>query len=156
MDNLLVIFVIISVILLSLSIQLLVYNLITGHDLQRIWRQRTWWGFAMWICATIVLTAGELFIPDIEKEHDWMDSIDIFSAKHGDKVKVITKDGEVWNGDDYDKEKVLSYLKIGQEYTIDYVDIRDCKTDVYLIGIKGIAFNSCNLYSSDKISSSSN
>lgn len=60
MDNLLVIFVIISVILLSLSIQLLVYNLITGHDLQRIWRQRTWWGFAMWICATIVLTANFL------------------------------------------------------------------------------------------------
>jgi hypothetical protein len=81
------------------------------------------------------------------KEHDWKNSLDIFNIHPGDKVAVIAKDGEVWNGYDSDKRHVEKHLKIGIVYTISRINIQDWKTDIYLEEVPEIPFNSCNLYS---------
>lgn len=75
---------------------------------------------------------------------DWVNTMEN-DAPHGTSVSVITKNGEIWNGMDYDKKQVAKYLKIGEVYHVDYTDIHAWATTVYLIEFPDIGFNSVNL-----------
>lgn len=59
-------------------------------------------------------------------------------AKEGDKVVCSTLDG----GYKSDQETAEKYLVIGTEYTIEYTDVDNWHTDVYLGEFPGINFNS--------------
>jgi hypothetical protein len=49
-------------------------------------------------------------------------------AKHNGKVKCITFDA----GRDYDKRVAEKYLTLNGEYTIDYTDVENWHTNVFL------------------------
>lgn len=69
-------------------------------------------------------------------------SIDIYSPK-GTKVKAIfDNEGQPINGLDYDKEKVLTYLKPELIYTIDHTEVSNWRTEVYLQEVPSVPFNS--------------
>ena len=59
-------------------------------------------------------------------------------AEYGDKVVARHLD----NGWDSDKEKAHKYLEQDKEYTIKFTDVHSCSTDVYLMEIPDVAFNS--------------
>lgn len=46
------------------------------------------------------------------------------------------------SGYDYDQETARKHLVFGQEYTVDYTDVRSCHTNVYLQEVPGVSFNS--------------
>ena len=59
-------------------------------------------------------------------------------AKKGDKVKCKTLSG----GFPYDLQTAQKYLQIGKIYTIDIIEVHNWHTDVYLMEIPDISFNS--------------
>ena len=61
-------------------------------------------------------------------------------AEHGDKVKFSVPDA----GYSYNREQCKKHLELGKVYTIDYTEVISYHTDVYLVEIPGIAFNSVN------------
>lgn len=75
---------------------------------------------------------------------DWMNSMRNDVA-YNTAVSVITKDGEVWNGYESDKEWVKKHLKIGEIYHVEGTEVHDWNTIVYLKEFPGIPFNSVNL-----------
>jgi len=61
-------------------------------------------------------------------------------AKKGHKV-VATKVG-INSGYDHHKETAKKYLKAGKTYTVDYTDVNNWHTNVFLQEIPKVAFNS--------------
>jgi len=59
-------------------------------------------------------------------------------AKHGAKVVFAYPD----NGYDHDIETAKKHLVVGKTYTIDHTDVYDWHTDVWLIEVPGVRFNS--------------
>jgi len=59
-------------------------------------------------------------------------------AKNGDKV--ICKN--ISRGYDLTDETANKYLKIGSVYTVDYTDVHNWHTNVYLIEFPNVSFNS--------------
>jgi len=78
-------------------------------------------------------------------------SIDIETTGPGDKVRIITKNGEPWNGYDTDKEMVKKYLDLKAEYTISKVDIHSWVTYVSLVEVPDRVFNSVSFYLSSRL-----
>lgn len=62
--------------------------------------------------------------------------MDIYSTKG---TKVIFNN---INGHDYDLEHARKYLKEGEKYTVDFIDVGAWSTSVYLEEFPGISFNS--------------
>ena len=46
------------------------------------------------------------------------------------------------SGYEYDQKQAAKYLQIGKEYTIDYTNVENSSTDVYLKEFPNISFNS--------------
>ena len=71
-------------------------------------------------------------------------TINIFTAKAGDKVMVTEKTAK--NGDSNDKILVERYLKIGQAYEITRIEVGDFCTCINLKGcdFHNVGFNSVN------------
>ena len=59
-------------------------------------------------------------------------------AENGTKIRYTGNGG--W---DYQRESANKILTIGQDYTVDYTVVHGWYTDVYLIEIPDISFNSC-------------
>ena len=70
--------------------------------------------------------------------------MEIFAVK-GHKVVVTDKSRK--NGYEYDTEKVDEHLEVGKEYTVDYTDVGNWSTKVYLVEVPGVSFNSVNFRS---------
>ena len=68
-------------------------------------------------------------------------TMDIYSAP-GTKVTPAKKDGLLYGGLDYDKEKVVRHLDIDGVYTLEYADVGSWGTTVYFREHAGIGFNS--------------
>lgn len=64
--------------------------------------------------------------------------MDIFKAKSGDIV-ICKSDYQNYYGG---CEEIKEHLKVGNEYTIEEVDIHSWHTNVYLEGFPGLPFNS--------------
>ena len=45
-------------------------------------------------------------------------------------------------GYDYQQEKAKKYLKVNNTYTLDYCEVGECMSYVYLKEVRGIGFNS--------------
>ena len=72
-----------------------------------------------------------------EQEEQEPDGIDIFSP-HGTKVRWKYPQ----NGHEADRIIGAKYLKFNELYTVDYTIVYDTSTDVYLVEVPGVAFNS--------------
>lgn len=59
-------------------------------------------------------------------------------AEYGDKVIAKHLD----NGWDYDKKRAKKYLEQDKEYTIDCTDVHSSSTEVFLVEIPDVSFNS--------------
>lgn len=59
-------------------------------------------------------------------------------AKNGSKVVFY----HPANGYTHHQETAAKHLEVGQEYTVDYTDVGGYHTDVFLIEVPGVAFNS--------------
>lgn len=75
--------------------------------------------------------------------------MDIY-AKHGTKVVPVYKDGKPLNGSEYDKEKIAKHLPEGSVFTVESTDVHNWSTDVYLVEVPGVAFNSVCLADAPK------
>jgi hypothetical protein len=62
------------------------------------------------------------------------------NAKRGHKVTVTER--SIGNGYPLDEEKARHYLKVGQDYYVERVEVHDWSSTVTLIGFPGIQFNS--------------
>lgn len=62
------------------------------------------------------------------------------NATRGHKVTVTSK--TLRNGYEYDQEKVRKHLHVGEVYTVDTVSIDSFHSDVTLIEVPGVSFNS--------------
>lgn len=63
-------------------------------------------------------------------------------AEEGSEVFVTQE--TINNGYESDSQKAKKYLEIGRVYTVDYTEVGDWHTDVYLKQFPGINFNSVN------------
>ena len=59
-------------------------------------------------------------------------------AMEGHRVRCNT----LTAGDDYDKKKAQRYLKLDEEYIVDYTIVDSWSTDVYLKQFPNVRFNS--------------
>jgi hypothetical protein len=82
-----------------------------------------------------------------------MKSMNIFTLS-GKKV-IVTEETATW-GDSYDVNKVSKYLIINKEYTIERTEVGGFHTDVYLVEVPQIRFNSVNFISVDDQSEDEN
>lgn len=74
---------------------------------------------------------------DLNKYLGFDRGMDLWS-KPGAKVVAWKPDA----GYDADRQKFRQFLTIGNEYTIDHTEVGDCHTDVYLVEVPKVAFNS--------------
>lgn len=58
--------------------------------------------------------------------------------------KVCVTEHSIKNGHDFDKEQVKKYLKVGQFYTIEKMDVYDFNSNVVLEEFPELIFNSVN------------
>lgn len=81
------------------------------------------------------------------------DMMDI-NSKPGSKVKVTKETSK--HGYNYDKEQVKKYLKINKEYTIDFIDIHNWSSEVFLVEFPGISFNTVNFVNAEHTTENKN
>jgi len=62
------------------------------------------------------------------------------NAQKGHKVIVTEK--SIANGYPFDEEKARHFLRVGQTYTIEYMDVQDWSSTIILQEIPGVEFNS--------------
>lgn len=67
--------------------------------------------------------------------------LDIY-APVGTKVRPVFYKGEPYHGSNYDKENVAKHLKEDGIYTIDSMEVGNWSTDVYLVEVPNVRFNS--------------
>lgn len=70
-------------------------------------------------------------------KHESLPRMDIYSPK-GTKVIFDMPDA----GYPYHQEIAKKHLVVGKVYTVDYTEVHSCSTDVYLVGLPDVAFNS--------------
>lgn len=76
-------------------------------------------------------------------------SMNIF-ADEGTKVTPAFKDGKPFGGYSADEEKVAQHLKEGEWYTVEYTEVHNWSTDVFLKEFPNVRFNSVNLLEKEK------
>lgn len=62
-------------------------------------------------------------------------------SKPGTKVKVCSVNGKVQGGYESDKELIIKYLDLKKTYTVEYIEIHDSCSYVYLKEVPDIGFN---------------
>jgi len=62
-------------------------------------------------------------------------------SKPGTKVKVDFVKGKVQGGYESDKEMIIKYLDLKKTYTVEYIEIHDSCSYVYLKEVPDIGFN---------------
>jgi len=76
----------------------------------------------------------------MNKNYSELPRMNIYS-QHGDKVIYDAPTA----GYPHDQKKLKEQgLIVGKVYTIDYTDVYSSYTDVYLVGFRGVKFNSVN------------
>lgn len=74
--------------------------------------------------------------------------MDIF-GKPGKEV-MVTND-TIKHGRESDQEKVKKHLTIGMPYTVERIDVHNWTTDVYLVEVPGVRFNSVSFVDIEKL-----